>query len=175
MPTSLLLAFLLALGSAVATDAPTDTTPADNEPAAEEPNTEEPATEVAEHEVVAIYFHRTQRCPTCKRIGSLAEGAVDQNFAKEIATGAVRFQYVDFQDKKNAKLAKGYHITSPTLVLVNVHQGKTACWTAMPKVWQLIGKPAEFEQYVSDGVTRYLKQSQEDAEQEYQKSLESEK
>jgi len=126
-----------------------------------------------EHQVVAVYLHRTQRCPTCKRIGAMAEEAVTKGFEKEAKSRTVEFHFVDFQDKKNARLAKGYGIDSPTLVLVNVFEGETVCWTSMPKVWQLVGKPDEFRTYVQDGVVRYLKQSKEDAEKEREKSKES--
>ena len=34
--------------------------------------------------VVVMYFHRTQRCPTCLRMGSYSEEAVVNGFAKEI-------------------------------------------------------------------------------------------
>ena len=125
-----------------------------------------------EHQVVAIYFHRTQRCPTCKRIGAMAEEAVTKGFEKEAKTRTVEFHFVDFQDKRNAKLAKSYGIESPTLILVNVFEGETVCWTSMPKVWQLVGKPDEFRTDVHGGVVRYLKQSKKDAEKEREKSKE---
>jgi thiol-disulfide isomerase/thioredoxin len=126
-----------------------------------------------EHQVVAIYFHRTQRCPTCKRIGAMAEEAVTNGFEKQATARTVRFRFVDFQDRKNSKLAKAFDVDSPTLVLVNVFAGKTVCWSSMPKVWQLVGKPDEFRTYVHDGVLRYLRQSVEDAEKERENSKES--
>ncbi len=116
------------------------------------------------HQVVAIYFHRTVRCPTCKRIGTLAEEAVTKHFADEIKAGTVVFRYVDFQDKQNAALVKAYKIETPTLVLANVFDGQVVRWAPMPKVWQLVAKPAELTSYVQDGVTMYLKQSKQQAE-----------
>ncbi len=125
------------------------------------------------HQVVAIYFHRTNRCPTCKRIGAMAEQAVAKGFEKEAKTRTVEFHFVDFQDKKNAKLARTYGIESPTLVLLSVFEGETVCWTTMPKVWQLVGKPDEFRNYVHDGVVHYLKQTKQDAEKDREKPKES--
>lgn len=126
-----------------------------------------------EHQVVAIYFHRTQRCPTCKRIGAMAEEAVTEGFEKEAKTRAVEFHFVDFQDRKNAKLAMAYGIDSPTLVLVNAFEGRSVCWSSMPRVWQLVGKPDDFRTYIRDGVVRYLHQNKNDAEKEQQRSKES--
>lgn len=157
MATSVLLVAVLAVSGVVSTSTPV---------------AEEEQVKTPEHQVVAIYFHRTQRCPTCKRIGAMAEEAVTQGFEKEAQSRIVEFHYVDFQDKKNAKLAKGYGIESPTLVLVNVFEGETVCSTSMPKVWQLVGKPDDFRAYVQDGVARYLKQSKEEAEKEPKESKE---
>ncbi|TWU30520.1 nitrophenyl compound nitroreductase subunit ArsF family protein [Bythopirellula polymerisocia] len=116
------------------------------------------------HQVIAIYFHRTQRCPTCKRIGALAEEAIRRGFPKEIKTRVVEYRLVDFQDKKNTKLVKQYGINTPTLVLSNVFDGEVVRATSMPTIWQLVGKPEEFQAYVQDGVTKYLKQTRKAAE-----------
>ena len=157
MAIQMMIAALLAVSGVVTTEGPAD---------------EKEKVKKPEHQVEAIYFHRTQRCPTCKRIGAMAEEAVVKGFEKEAKTRVVEFHFVDFQDKKNAKLAKRYGIESPTLVLVNVFEGETVCSTSMPKVWQLVGKPDEFRAYVQDGVVRYLKQSKEDAEKEREESKE---
>ena len=127
------------------------------------------------HQVVAIYFHRTVRCATCKRIGAMAEEAITAGFESQIESREVEFHFVDFQDKKNAELVKAYRIDSPTLVLANVYDAETICWIPMPKVWQLVGKPDDFRAYVQEGVVRYLTQSREDAEQEREDSQESPK
>jgi hypothetical protein len=125
---------------------------------------QEKSVERPPHQVVAIYFHRTVRCPTCKRVGALAEEAVVRQFEKEVEAKSIVFLFTDFQDKKNAEFAKGYKISGPTLVLVNVFDGKVVRWIAMPKVWPLVGQPAELQAYVQAGVSEYLRQSREEAE-----------
>ena len=125
------------------------------------------------HQVVAIYFHRTQRCPTCKRIGGFSEEAVKEGFPEEMKARTVEFHYVDFQDKKNAKIVASYGIKTPTLVVANVFDGKTVCWAPMPKVWQLVAKPEELLAYVRAGVARYMAQTEEEAHAEREKSKES--
>ena len=52
--------------------------------------------------VVAMYFHRTQRCPTCLKMGSYSEEAVKTAFAEQLKDGKVEFHYIDFQDAKNS-------------------------------------------------------------------------
>lgn len=160
MTTSILLAAVLAFSSVATAKA---TAPAKEQ------------SPPPEHQVVAIYFHRTVRCPTCKRIGALAEQAVTSNFEDELKSGVVEFRFVDFQDKDNAELTKQFDIKSPTLVLRNVFAEETVCWTSMPKVWQLFAKPKEFESYVHEGVSHYLQQTKEEAVKEDRKTKESAK
>lgn len=113
------------------------------------------------HQVVAIYFHRTQRCPTCKRIGTLTKEAITSSFPEELKQRAVLFRMIDFQDEKNAKLVEQYKIKGPTLVLANVFDGEVVLWTPKPKVWQLVAKPDNLRKYVQEGVATYLKQTRE--------------
>ncbi|MGQ9575966.1 MAG: nitrophenyl compound nitroreductase subunit ArsF family protein [Thermoguttaceae bacterium] len=103
---------------------------------------------VRSHHVVACYFHRTVRCPTCKRISAYIEEAVQTGFARELREGRVGMVMLDFQDPNNEALAKAYHVTGPTLILMDVHNGKVARCKPAPKVWSLVGKKAEFVKYV---------------------------
>ena len=115
------------------------------------------------HQVVACYFHRTNRCPTCKKISSYIEEAVDAGFADEIKAGTVKVKMVDFQDAKNQKLTEAYKITGPTLVLMDIHDGKVKSWKPAPKVWSLVGKKNDFFKYVQQELKDYLKPATADA------------
>jgi len=115
-----------------------------------------PAAPPPDHRVVAMYFHRTQRCPTCKKIGTYSEEAIRSGFAAELATGQVAFHLIDFQDAKNARFAESYRITGPTLVLADVKGGKVSQWKPLPKVWSLVGKKDAFFEYVQRAVRDYL-------------------
>ena len=108
------------------------------------------------HRVIACYFHRTQRCPTCRKIGAYIEEAVQTGFAQEIRQGQVSVQLVDFQNPKNRKYTESYEITGPTLVLIDVHDGKVAAWRPAPKVWSLVGDKEAFFQYVQQGIRDYM-------------------
>ncbi len=109
------------------------------------------------HQVVAIYFHRTNRCPTCKRISSYIEEAIKTAFAAELKTRAVEIHMVDYEDARNAKLTRSYKIESPTLVLADIRDGKVERWTPMPKVWSLVRDKDQFFAYVDDQITAYLR------------------
>jgi thiol-disulfide isomerase/thioredoxin len=108
------------------------------------------------HRVAAVYFHRTERCPTCRMIGDYIEESIKTEFAEQLKDKSVSVHLIDYQDKKNAKYTKSYKITGPTLVLVNVEEGKVTEWKPMPKVWSLVAKKPEFFKYVQDGVHEYL-------------------
>ena len=108
--------------------------------------------------VVAMYFHRTERCPTCLKMGSYAEEAVMTRFAKQLKDGTVAFYYVDFQDKKNAALAKQYRISGPALIVAKFVDNKGAGFTNLEDIWTKVGDKKGFVKYVQDNVTAYHKQ-----------------
>lgn len=108
------------------------------------------------HQVIACYFHRTVRCPTCRKISAYIEESVQSGFAAQIKDESVRMTMVDFQDPKNEKYTKAYQITGPTLVIMDVRDGKVKSWKAAPKVWSLVGQKEEFVKYVQGEVHSYL-------------------
>jgi hypothetical protein len=107
--------------------------------------------------VLVMYFHRTQRCPTCLRMGSYSEEAVVKGFAKQIKNGTVEFHYVDFQDGKNAALTNGYKVGGPTLIVVKVVKNKAAAVKNLTEIWAKNGDKDEFLKYVQDNVAAYQK------------------
>jgi len=118
---------------------------------------DEPQSAAPARQVMACYFHRTHRCPTCKKISALSEKAIRAGFAGELKRGEVAWTMIDYQDARNQKLTEGYKITRPTLVVIDVREGKVARWQALPKVWSLVFQPEEeFSKYVQDAVRGYL-------------------
>jgi len=116
----------------------------------------DPPKKQPKHWVAAMYFHRTQRCPTCQRISAYIEEAVKAGFAPEVKQNVVQLFMIDYQDERNAKYTKTYQITRPTLVLVDVKDGRVTAWQPMPKVWSLVSKKDQFFKYVQDGIRGYL-------------------
>ncbi len=110
------------------------------------------AVEPAADRLEMVYFHRAQRCPTCLRVGSLAEEAVTEAFAAGIDSGTVVFRYVDFQDPASAAEVSRYKVTMPTLVAIRVLNHKPVHATKLAKVWALVGKPDALREYVVTGV-----------------------
>lgn len=121
------------------------------------------AAEAPPDRVVVMYFHRTQRCPTCLKMGSYSEEAVTTGFAKQLKDGTVEFYYVDFQDKRNARLAKAYRISGPALIVAKVVNNKVARVGNLKDIWTKVREKKAFLKYVQDNVTAFCKPAAETA------------
>ena len=105
--------------------------------------------------VVAMYFHRTQRCPTCLKMGSYTEEAIKTSFAKQLKNRTVEFHYIDFQNEKNAAYAKAYKITGPALIVAKVADNKVAEFKDLKEIWSNVNDKKAFIKYVQDHITAY--------------------
>jgi hypothetical protein len=105
--------------------------------------------------VVAMYFHRTERCATCQKMGSYSEEAVKNGFAEQVKNGTVEFHYIDFQNEKNAALKRGYKITGPALVVAQVRDNKVKQYKNLEEIWKKVQKKDEFLKYVRDHLDAY--------------------
>ena len=108
------------------------------------------------HQVIACYFHRTNRCPTCRRISAYIEESVQTGFASQIKEGSVKMLMIDFQDPTNQKYTEAYGIAGPTLVIMDVRDGKLTSWKPAPRVWSLVGNKDAFLEYVRSEIQGYL-------------------
>ncbi|MGA2621014.1 MAG: nitrophenyl compound nitroreductase subunit ArsF family protein [Thermoguttaceae bacterium] len=107
--------------------------------------------------VVVMYFHRTQRCPTCLKMGSYSEEAVKGGFATELAEGKVSFHYIDFQDEKNAAFTRAYGVAGPTLIVAKASGEKVAEYRNLTEIWTKVRDKDAFQEYVRTNVKSYLK------------------
>ncbi len=106
--------------------------------------------------VAVMYFHRTQRCPTCLKMGSYTEEAVKTGFAGEIKAAKVAFHYIDFENEKNAAYTKAYRITGPTLIVAKVSGKKVLEYKNLEEMWSLVTDKEAFLGYVQANVNAYL-------------------
>ena len=106
--------------------------------------------------VVAMYFHRTERCPTCRKMGSYSEEAVKTGFREHLKGGTVAFYYVDFQDKKNAKLVKGYDVSGPALIVAKIKGKKVKDYKDLDDIWTHVTDKKAFLKYVQENVSAYI-------------------
>lgn len=116
-----------------------------------------PAADAPADRVVVMYFHRTQRCPTCLKMGSYTEKAVTAGFASEMKSRKVAFHFIDFQDPKNAAFTQGYQVAGPTLIVARVAGNKVAEYKNLSEMWAKSRDEAAFLEYVQSNVKSYLK------------------
>lgn len=115
-----------------------------------------PPAAVPAHRVLACYFHRTIRCDTCKKIGAYIEESIKTGMPQQMKDRTVSVQMIDYQDVKNQKYTNYYKITGPTLVILDVQDGKVKQWKTAPRVWSLVGNKDAFVKYVQGEVRGYL-------------------
>ncbi len=109
--------------------------------------------------VVVMYFHRTQRCPTCLRMGAFTEEAVKKGFARELKEGKVSLHFIDFQDDKNAAFTNAYEITGPTLLVAKASGTKVREYKNLDEMWTKARDKADFMEYVQSNVKSYLEKA----------------
>lgn len=107
--------------------------------------------------IVVMYFHRTERCPTCLRMGSYSEEAVLKGFEKAVEEGTVEFHYVDFQNRKNAAITSGYKVAGPSLIVVKVVGDKVVRVENLKDIWIKNRDKDVFLKYVRDHVAAMRK------------------
>lgn len=115
------------------------------------------AEEAPKGRVVVMYFHRTERCPACVKMGNYAEEAVKKGFAEEIKTGKVSFHFIDFQDEKNQKFTQGYKIEGPSLIVAQVSGAKVIRYKRLDEMWTKVRDKQDFLDYVRSEVREYQK------------------
>ncbi|MBK7092944.1 MAG: hypothetical protein IPH59_14705 [bacterium] len=109
--------------------------------------------------VIAYYFHRTQRCPTCNRIEALAHEIVHQSFAEELGSKKLELRVVNIESEGNEHFETDFSLVSQSIVLVDMKSGKMTKWKNLDQIWELIGTEAEFRGYVETEIRNYLSAS----------------
>lgn len=147
-------------------NASTSPTPASTSPAAQSatssengvnPVAAEPETPAAPtHQVIAYYFHSTQRCVTCLKIEKLAEAALRDEFATAFENGEFEWHAIDMEDAPNTHFAEEYQLVTSSLVLVDFRDGQQDKWINLEKVWDYVDDELQFEAYVTGNAREYL-------------------
>lgn len=107
--------------------------------------------------VIAYYFHGNFRCVSCVKIETLSRKAITEGFPEEMRSGRLEFREVNVDEPQNRHFVEEYQLSSQSLVLVRLRDGRRVRWQNMAKVWTLLGSEGEFIPYVRDGVSGFLK------------------
>jgi hypothetical protein len=82
---------------------------------------------------------------------------VKQKFADQLKDGTIEFHFVDFEQKKNAKLVKGYKVADPALIISKIVGNKVKEFKDLEDIWTKVQKKPEFLEYVQKNVANYRK------------------
>ncbi len=105
--------------------------------------------------VIHVYYlHSTFRCSTCNRIEKMTKQVLDKNFSENLKDKEIIFSEVDFQ--LDDKLAKKFEVVSSCVVVASEKNGEILSFKRLDKVWTLLDKPTEFNNYISQTVNNYL-------------------
>jgi len=105
---------------------------------------------------IVYYFHNEFRCRTCLALESEAEFAVRDEFAAELESGVIAWRTVNLQNPENEHFAAHYQLDGPSLVLVEWGEDAEVRWKNLDRIWELIGEPKKYHQYVQTELGAYL-------------------
>jgi len=108
------------------------------------------------HKVIAYYFHGNFRCVSCVKIETLSRKAIMEGFADDLKSGRLEFRGVNVDEPQNRHFIDDYQLTSKSLVVVDLREGRQVRWKNLDKVWTLLDSEKEFVSYVRDGVSAFL-------------------
>ena len=114
------------------------------------------STETASDGLVVYYFHSNTRCPTCESIESQAHEAVQADFAPQLASGAMTWKILNYEQPANAQLAKKFEIQMPVVVLAKIKAGQIEDWKRLDEVWALVGDKPAFAKHVREEIQGML-------------------
>jgi len=106
--------------------------------------------------VIAYYFHGSQRCRTCLTIEAYTAEAIQTGFADALSNGALEWKVVNIEEPENEHFVEDYQITTRTVVLVEMKDGKQVRWSTLGRVWDLVDDQPAFMTYIQEETKGYL-------------------
>ena len=113
-------------------------------------------TSVQPLQVIAYYFHGNTRCVSCKKIEAWAFEAITNGFIDEIENDTLEWRVVNVDEPENEHFVQDYQLSTRSVVLVKVKQGREVEWQNLDKVWVMLNNKDSFIAYVKAHVKEYL-------------------
>lgn len=102
--------------------------------------------------IVLDYFTFGKRCTTCVRMETWAREAVEAEFADDMKSGRLMLRTSDGDPTTLRK----YGLTTKSLVLRNVQEGKETSWRSLDRIWELNGDEAAYKAYIIEQIKQAL-------------------
>lgn len=106
--------------------------------------------------VIAYYFHRTLRCPTCLAIEQQAKETLEIGYSDALADGRLQWRPVNIETPGQEHFQQDFSLETSTLVLVEQDGLRQVQWKKLEQVWQLLEDPTKFQSYIWTEVEPYL-------------------
>lgn len=111
----------------------------------------------AGQKVIVYYFHGNVRCITCVTIESYAKEAVEEGFPEALSSGRVEWRVVNVEEPGNDHYVRDFQLTTRSVVVERLVDGKEKEWKNLQRVWELIrGDKEDFLKYIQDETKGYL-------------------
>ncbi len=133
-------------------------TPSVNEPsAAPAPSSTPDDVLTSPDRVDVVYFHRSQRCPTCLCFEERIRYVMSTYFQTELDSGKVTFGVYNIEDSQNADIVKKYAPISSQL-FINAVRGETEDIRDIQEIWDwnCRGDKQGFDQKVKSVIEQTL-------------------
>jgi len=111
---------------------------------------------VSQTRVVAYYFHRTMRCPTCLSIEKQAREAIEAGYGDALESGQLEWHAVNIETPGNEHFEQDFELESSALVLVEMAGDEVLRWKNLTSVWELVEDPPAFQLYVWTELADFL-------------------
>ena len=111
---------------------------------------------VPDDRVIVYYFHGNKRCNTCRAIEAYTEEAVNIWFGDEIRSGKLDFRVVNVEEPGNEHFVDDYELSTRSVVLVAIRDGRETKWSRLDRVWQLVRDREAFVEYITDNTNTFL-------------------
>ena len=105
--------------------------------------------------VDVVYFHRTQRCYSCRYMEAAANYTVQTYFKDELASGKLTFQVFNVEDEANADIVEKYQ-SSYLSLYINTMKDGTDHIELVTDLYPLIGNDEAFIETLKSNIEKSL-------------------
>jgi hypothetical protein len=105
-----------------------------------------------------IYFHATNRCPTCNAVENNAKQLLEENFKQQMNNGEISFKSLNFDEKENKSITEKYQVSFSTLLLINHQNGKETLNDFTETAFMYAkNEPEKYKALLKDEINKILK------------------
>ena len=109
--------------------------------------------------VVLYYFYGNVRCATCRKIEAYTTECVKARFGDATAAGDLQFRAVNTDQDGNEQYVLDYELTTRSVVVVDLEDGKPVRWKKLEEIWDLVADKTKFLDYIEAETRAYLDKS----------------